>query len=122
MKSLSQHNVTATWVEKLIKGFINDSPENTLASEKNERDWILKKAWSEPIVGFSNGADPIYDDFKKHVGDFHWTPSEIFSEIYPQLSFSPDELTIISWILPQTETTKADHRKALAGGFLRLAG
>ena len=112
MKSLSQNNVTATWVEELIKGFINDSPENTLASEKNEKDWILKKAWSEPIVGFSNGADPIYDDFKKHVGEFHWTPSEIFSKIYPQLFFTPDELAVISWILPQTKTTKADHRKA----------
>ena len=112
MKSLSKNNVTTTWVEKLIKGFINNSPENTLASEKNEKDWILKKAWSEPIVGFSNGADPIYNDFKKYVGDFHWTPSEIFSEIYPHLSFSPGELTVISWILPQTETTKVDHRKA----------
>ena len=113
MKSLSQNMVTATWVEELIKRYIGDSPENTLVSEKNEQDWALKKAWSNPIIGFSNGADPIYIDFKKHVGDFHWTPSEIFSKIYPQLSFSPDELTVISWILPQTESTKTEHQKAL---------
>ena len=50
MKSLSQNNVTATWVEKLIKGFLNDSPDNTLASEKNEKDWILKKAWSDSLL------------------------------------------------------------------------
>ena len=44
MKSLSENNVTATWVEELIKGFRKDSPANTLASEKNEQDWILRKA------------------------------------------------------------------------------
>ncbi|MBW2407377.1 MAG: hypothetical protein JRF17_08425 [Deltaproteobacteria bacterium] len=112
MNSETLNNVTAAWVVKTIKDFINNSPYNSLASEKNEKDWILKKAWKEPMVGFSNGADPIYEDFKNHIGEFHWIPAEIFSEIYPTLSFSSDELTVISWILPQTDITKAGHRKA----------
>ncbi|MBW2489650.1 MAG: hypothetical protein JRE65_00695 [Deltaproteobacteria bacterium] len=112
MNSETLKNGTAAWVVKTIKDFINNSPYNSLASEKNEKDWILKKAWKEPMVGFSNGADAIYEDFKNHIGEFHWIPAEIFSEIYPTLSFSSDELTVISWILPQTDITKAGHRKA----------
>jgi len=112
MKSETQNNDAATWVESIITAFINSPAENSLASEKNETDWNLKKAWTQPVVGFSSGADPLYGDFKKHVGNFHWTPAEIFSEIYPSISFSPETLTVISWILPQTETTKLDHRKA----------
>ncbi|MBW2061402.1 MAG: epoxyqueuosine reductase [Deltaproteobacteria bacterium] len=95
----------AAWLEKVIKDFINHSPENSLQNDINE------KAWDEPLVGFSNGADQIYQDYKQHVGEFHWTPEEVFAEVFPELKFSPDELTIVSWVLPQTSATRADHRK-----------
>ena len=102
----------SAWVERLVSGFIAESPENTLGSEKKEKKWAHEKAWAEPLVGFANGADPAFENFKEHVGDFHWTPAEIFSETFPHLSISSAELTVISWILPQTESTKIDHRKA----------
>ena len=95
----------AKWVESIIKDFINRSPENTL---KNPAD---EKAWADPLVGFSRGDDPIYQSYKEHVGPFHWTPLELFNLIFPQSKVGADELTIISWILPQTEQTKADLRK-----------
>lgn len=100
------------WIQNLVTGFMAESPENTLAGEKKEKEWVHEKAWAEPLVGFAGGADPVFDDFKEHVGDFHWTPLEIFSDIFPRLSISNQELTVISWILPQTESTKTDHRKA----------
>lgn len=112
MKFEALNNVAAAWVEQTVKDFINNSPDNSLGDKKNEKVWMVKKAWKESLLGFSNGADPIYEDFKSHVGEFHWTPAEIFSEIYPTISFSSDELTVVSWILPQTETTKEGHRKA----------
>jgi len=95
----------ANWVENIIREFINTSPENTLQNEANEQ------AWNDPLVGFSRGDDPLYEDYKKHVGPFHWTPWEIFTQTFPEAKVAPGDLTVISWILPQTEATKADTRK-----------
>jgi epoxyqueuosine reductase QueG len=95
----------ANWVEGVIRDFINRSPENTLKNEANE------KAWSDPLVGFSRGDDPLYEDYKRHVGHFHWTPLEIFKQTFPDAEAAAEDLTVISWILPQTEATKADSRK-----------
>jgi epoxyqueuosine reductase len=92
------------WIGATIREFITTSPDNTLKNVENER------AWSDPLVGFSRGDDPLYDDFKVMIGDFYWTPFEIFSMSFPEISAAPDRLTVISWILPQTELTKADNR------------
>jgi ferredoxin len=95
----------AKWVESIIRDFINRSPENTLKNPANE------KAWADPLVGFSRGDDPLYQSYKEHVGPFHWTPLELFNLAFPQSKAGADQLTIISWVLPQTEQTKADLRK-----------
>jgi hypothetical protein len=94
----------AAWVEGIIEMFI-DSPENTMKNEANER------AWADPLVGFSSGADPLYAFFKEDIGSFFMTPIEWFSETFPGVDVTPGELTVISWILPQTDATKAEHRQ-----------
>lgn len=93
------------WVSQLIETFLNNSPENSLKMDPDE------KAWEEVIVGFSSGADPLYEAYKDLVGESHWTPLEVFSIQFPDVTLSPDSLTVISWILPQREATKADNRK-----------
>lgn len=98
-------NNPGTWIEKVIKDFINHSPENTFGHGWDE------KVWGDPAVGFSRGDDPLYEEFKRHIGAFHWTPLEIFNRTFPELQVSAGELTVISWILPHTEATKSDNRK-----------
>ena len=93
------------WVEQIIKDFIEKSTENTLQNKANER------AFDAPLVGFSRGDDPIYETYKQVVGPFHWTPLQIFTQTFREISVTPAELTVISWILPQTDATKADNRK-----------
>jgi epoxyqueuosine reductase len=95
----------ASWIAQIIKDFIEKSPENTLQNKANDR------AFDAPLVGFSSGADPIYETYKEVVGPFHWTPLQIFTQTFGDLSVTPEELTVISWILPQTGATKADNRK-----------
>lgn len=95
----------AVWVETTIRRFINESPENTLKNTENER------AWAEPLVGFSSGADSLYEFYKKDIGEFYLLPIEIFAHAFPKVRVTPDQLTVISWILPQTEATKSEHRK-----------
>jgi epoxyqueuosine reductase len=92
-------------IERIIRDFVENSPENTLQNQAQE------KAFGNPLVGFSRGDDPLYEAYKEFVGPYHWTPQEIFSQTFGNLSAKPGELTIISWILPQMEATKADNRK-----------
>jgi epoxyqueuosine reductase len=95
----------ATWINETISEFVRTSPENSLKMETDE------KAWDEVLVGFSSGADPLYEAYKDLVGEFHWTPAEIFSLKFPDVAVRPGDLTVISWVLPQRDVTKADNRK-----------
>ena len=101
---MKQEEISAAWVVNLIKDFTANSPHNSLRNEAGE------KAWDEPLVGFSRGDDPLYDEFKNHIGDFHWKPEEIFLLTFPETGASAAELTVISWILPQTAQTKRDNQ------------
>jgi hypothetical protein len=95
----------AVWLENSIKEFCRVSPENSLQNYANER------AWGEPLIGFSNGGDPIYVEIKQDLGSFYLTPVEIFEKSFPDTQWPANELTVISWILPQEEAAKADNRK-----------
>ena len=95
----------AVWLEAVIGDFIERSPENTLQGSFQE------KAFEIPLVGFANGADPVFESYKQVVASYHWTPQEIFSLTFPDIPVAPEELTVISWILPQTAATKADNRR-----------
>jgi epoxyqueuosine reductase QueG len=98
----------AVQIETVVKNFINKSSENSLKNEQKE------KAWADPLIGFSSGDDSLYQEFKDHIGDFYLTPLEIFTKTFPQLRVTADQLTVVSWILPQTEATKSDNRKQTA--------
>lgn len=91
-------------VRGLIMDFLLFSGENTLGGPFEE------PAWDEPLVGFARGEDPLFEEFKEHVGPFHMTPSEVFENTFPGARVEPERLTVISWILPQTEATKRDNR------------
>ena len=95
----------AQWIDSIVRDFILHSPQNSLRGAERE------KAWDDLLLGFSRGDDPLYQAFKEHVGPFHWTPLEIFGPSFPEIHVTADELTVISWILPQTEATRADQRK-----------
>jgi epoxyqueuosine reductase QueG len=94
----------AAWVAGIINSFC-DSGENTLQNQDNER------AWAAPLVGFSRGDDPLFEQYKEYVGPFHWTPAELFAQTFPEIEVQSEELAVICWILPQTQATKADNRK-----------
>ena len=96
---------SGAWITSLIEDFIADSPENTLQNPAQDR------AFENPLVGFSNGADSLYERYKEVVGPYHWTPKEIFDLTFPETQVQSGDLTVISWILPQTELTKRDNRK-----------
>ncbi|AFM26190.1 epoxyqueuosine reductase [Desulfomonile tiedjei] len=93
------------WLTEIIEEYLKDSPDNSLKMEPDE------KAWDAVLVGFSSGADPLYEAYKDLVSESHWTPLEAFSIGFPDVVVNPANLTVISWILPQREATRSDNRK-----------
>jgi epoxyqueuosine reductase len=72
------------WLRREIVDFVATSPLNTLGSPGGEI------AWDSPLVGFSRGDDGIYQEYKSHIGDFYWTPMEIFQLTFPEVSSASD--------------------------------
>ena len=93
-----------TWIERTIVAYCQ-GPENALTGPFDE------PAWAEPLVAFAGGTDALWEAYKEHVGPFHFTPLELFSQTFPDEPVGADELTVISWVLPQTEATKAVNRQ-----------
>ena len=102
---MNKNTDLAVRIEQVIQDFIETSPQNTLQNKTND------KAFDTPLVGFSRGDDPLYETYKEVVGPFHWAPQEIFTQVFKEPAVQPEDLTVISWILPQTKRTKADNRK-----------
>jgi epoxyqueuosine reductase len=98
----AQHDA-AGWIRDCIRKY-TESEENCLPLESGR-----EPAWETPLVGFSRGDDPLYQTFKEDIGPFLWTPSEVFAATFPDMKFAADSLTVIAWILPQTEKTRLDN-------------
>lgn len=68
-------------------------------------------AFGPPLLGFAAGADRLWLDYKKHAGEFHWTPLEAFRIAFPGTRVTADELSVISWILPHSHATRTEQRR-----------
>ena len=77
-------------------------------AEQNRRE----AAWETALVGFASGADPIWQQYKEYIGAFHWTPWEVFSQHCPREPAGAEQLSVISWILPQREGVRKANRRA----------
>ncbi|MBN2297222.1 MAG: epoxyqueuosine reductase [Deltaproteobacteria bacterium] len=101
----NEKGIFSECIRELIRDFLNNPEENRLFNDGDER------AWADPLVGFSRGDDPVFEDFKTHIGSFVWTPLQAFSLGFQELAVAPADLTVISWVLPQTLATKEDNRR-----------
>jgi len=98
---------TRNRVIKLIEDFMSDPENNRIAPDSD------LPAFDMPLVGFSRGDDPLFEECKQHIGPFYWTPAEIFRITYPEKKVHPRNLSVITWVLPQTKETRDEHRKCL---------
>jgi ferredoxin len=98
----------AVWIRDGIRAYAA-SAENRMRPDGGD-----EPAWGEPIVGFSRGDDPLYGFFKRDIGPFVWTPEEIFRATFPAVPAGPEDLTVISWILPQTDAARRENARAKA--------
>ncbi len=92
--------IHAAWLADWIHEF-SEGPLNTMNTDG-------EPAWATPLVAFARGDDPLFAKIPEHIGDFYWTPQQAFSLVYPEVP--AEELTVVSWVLPQTQATKLDNR------------
>lgn len=64
--------------------------------------------FEDPLIGFAAATDPLFTDYKTVIGDFHLTPGELVSGSTPDDVWTP--ATVISWVLPITDHTRASNR------------
>jgi epoxyqueuosine reductase len=90
-------------VERAIVHFVQKSPANRRKVDGG-------KYWDRPLVRFASGKDPLFRQYKKIIGKFHLTPTEIFDLTFGK-SRQPRELSVISWVLPTAEDIRKSNRK-----------
>lgn len=88
---------------ELIKDFVAHSEANDLRMGHPER------IFDSPLVGFSNGADILYDLYRQHIGPFYRKPSDFLRGLYPELAIEDKDVTVISWILPSSARTRQEQ-------------
>ena len=93
------------FIEQEIKEFVRTSPDNRLSFIN---DYVM---WDEPLVGFADGKDPIFTEYKTIIAPEHLTPHEALAKAYDKNPEDmPERLSVISWILPTVEETRKSNR------------
>jgi epoxyqueuosine reductase QueG len=68
--------------------------------------------FDEPLVGFADGNDPLFQEFKTIIGPNHLTPREA---LVLACNKQPEEdgklVSVVSWILPITKKTRESNRE-----------
>jgi len=107
MVSQLQDDALRAYIEDFIRGFLAQQENNNLGPDSSE------PAWDRFVIAFSRADDPLYHFLKEHIGEEHWTPAEAFALCLPddETPPRPEELTVVSWALAQTEKTKAANRQ-----------
>jgi ferredoxin len=99
------------FLETAIKQYVASSPENRLPAYNNE---LLA---DPPLVGFVDGNDPIFQDFKDEtiIGEFHFTPEEALTTYLKRQHKSLKKkklssLSVISIVFTATNKTRLSNR------------
>lgn len=64
--------------------------------------------FDRPLIGFASGADPLFREYKRIIGPFHWTPSEIMERAGAPSGGTGS--TVVCWILPIVDSTRMSNR------------
>jgi epoxyqueuosine reductase len=100
---------------RAIKRYVAESPLNRL------RDIDGSPIFEEPLVGFADGDDPLFELYRSVVAQDHLTPREALGGPATSGGEPPafPHVGVVSWILPAATQTKLSNRQEVAGPSLR---
>lgn len=107
----------AQLIVKTVKDYIVGSPGNRFQYIDGT------PIFDEPLVGFADGDDALFYEYKKIIGDFHLTPREALTKYLQSKGIKdieePAHVSVIAWILPIVLETRLSLRKETAVPSLR---
>jgi epoxyqueuosine reductase len=98
----------AAFLEAAIKEYVATSPNNILP------DFPGEGMWDEPLVGFADGDDPLFLEYKTLIGDFHLTPREALEGHLKKKTLGydhPEKISVVSYFLPSAGPIRESMRK-----------
>ncbi|MBI4330850.1 MAG: epoxyqueuosine reductase [Chloroflexi bacterium] len=106
---------SAKAIEAAIKAFVSGSEQNLLGIDGGP-------IWEEPLVGFADGEDPLFEEYKKIIGSFHLTPRECLEQVGGD-SFKAAahrRTSVICWVLPMASRIRAGNRRRDSAPTIRF--
>ncbi|WML34482.1 hypothetical protein [Clostridium sp. OS1-26] len=92
-------------MENLIK---NEIERYFKESKENWFEEIKDTYYEEPIINFADTEDPLFQEYKKIIGEHHFTPKEAFELAFGEGTYKGG--TVISVVLPINEKTRKSNR------------
>jgi len=98
--------VDKKWLTEKINDFLRNDESNKMIGV--DGSFIFEP---NTVVGFASGSDPIFNEYKKIIGQFHLTPKEAFSKFCEKnnLNSTLEELNVVAFVLPISEHTKKEN-------------
>ena len=91
-------------VSQVAQRFSESSPLNRLAHIDGS------PIFDTPLLGYANGADPLFSQYKQIIGAIHMTPAEALS-LDGLPAPDPSRISVIAWVLPIVERTRRSNRR-----------
>ena len=104
----------ALFVERVIKDFVRDSQPSVLEEGRGG------PFFDEPLVGFADGDDPLFQEYKKVIGPLHLAPREAL-DLYLEskgAAGNSARISVISFIMPIAKGTRLKQREETRVGCL----
>ncbi len=103
----------AAFLESSIKNHVRQSPLNRL------EDFGGGPIFDDPLVGFADGDDPIFEQYKSVIGEFHYTPREMLASSAGEQPepghHTPESVTVVAIVLPLARWVRESNRKMTDG-------
>jgi epoxyqueuosine reductase len=97
------------YLQKVFKQYLANSPENFL----HEFQGI--PIFDDVLVGIADGDDPIFQDYKTLIGNFHLTPREALEKYLHEctgiVDKHPHRISVISLVLTTPHTIRLNMRR-----------
>jgi epoxyqueuosine reductase len=105
------------FIENVIKNFVSVSPLNRLDTFEGAPIFEI------PLIGFADGDDPLFEEYKKVVNKDHYSPREILmkhlTETLKVETPDFDNVSVISFVLPINRDTLGSNAREKEGPSLR---
>ena len=102
MTNFSISEAPERFLEEEIKRFTAESEANRLTMLGDD-----SPMFDEPLIGFADADDPIFEEYKEVIGDFHWRPRDLLAQLAADEKYegSLDNISVLAWSIPITRET-----------------